>query len=52
VKEMVAERTVLHRKRLGHQFEFETIMLTISNRGLERTSTNVARPPSHHVEVH
>jgi hypothetical protein len=50
VKEMVAERTVLHSKySLG---KFVSLMLTITSRSLERTQAHEPRPPDHNVEVH
>lgn len=53
VKEMVAERTVLHSKiDLSVLYLFSPFSLTISCRSFERSEANVAHAPGHDVEIH
>jgi hypothetical protein len=53
VKEMVAERTVLHRKDYLYHATFETSILTIlCFRGFERPAANAPAPPDYDVKVH
>lgn len=53
VKEMVAERTVLHSKMTFTFPSFHSyIHLTIDSRGSERATANVTHPPNHDAQVH
>jgi len=52
VKEMVAERTVLHRENDFIDIRSVHLLLTIFSRGLERSETNVACAPGDDAQVH
>lgn len=52
VKEMVAERTVLHSKFWFPRERLAILNANILSRSLERTEENESRPPGHDVEIH